>query len=76
MEARIDSLKVAPGVFETMLGFEKYLRKSGLDRNLLNLIYLRASQINGCAYCLDMHWKDLRAAEETEQRLYGLDAWQ
>ena len=58
-----------------MLGFEKYLRKSGLDRNLLNLIYLRASQINGCAYCLDMHWKDLRAADETEQRLYGLDAW-
>jgi len=75
MEARIDSLKVAPGVFETMLGFEKYLRKAGLDRKLLNLIYLRASQINGCAYCLDMHWKDLRAADETEQRLYGLDAW-
>jgi AhpD family alkylhydroperoxidase len=58
-----------------MMGFERYLRKSGLDRNLLNLIDLRASQINGCAYCLDMHWKDLRAAGETEQRLYGLDAW-
>ena len=76
MEARIDCLKVAPGVFEAMLGVEKYLHKSGLDRNLLNLIYLRASQINGCAYCLDMHWKDLRAAGETEQRLYGLGAWQ
>lgn len=75
MEARIDGMKVAPGVIEAMLGIEKYLRRSGLDRNLLNLINLRASQINGCAYCLDMHWKDLRAAGETEQRLYGLDAW-
>lgn len=75
MEARIDGMKVAPGVLEAMLGIEKYLHKSGLDRNLLNLVYLRASQINGCAYCIDMHWKDLRAAGETEQRLYGLDAW-
>jgi len=75
MEPRIDGMKVAPGVLEVMLEIEKYLRKSGLDRNLLNLMYLRASQINGCAYCLDMHWKDLRAAGETEQRLYGLDAW-
>ncbi|HYW74843.1 MAG TPA: carboxymuconolactone decarboxylase family protein [Pyrinomonadaceae bacterium] len=75
MESRIDGLKVAPGVLEAMMGIEKYLHKSGLDRNLLNLVYLRASQINGCAYCLDMHWKDLRAAGETEQRLYGLDAW-
>jgi AhpD family alkylhydroperoxidase len=68
-------MKEAPGVLEAMLGIEKYLRRSGLDHNLLNLINLRASQINGCAYCLDMHWKDLRAAGETEQRLYGLDAW-
>jgi len=68
-------MKVAPGVLEAMLGIEKYLIKSRLDRNLLNLIYLRASQINGCAYCLDMHWKDLRTAGETEQRLYSLDAW-
>ena len=75
MKARIDGLKVAPGILEAMLGIEKYLRKSGLDHTLLNFIYLRASQINGCAYCLDMHWKDLRAAGETEQRLYGLDAW-
>ena len=74
MEARIDGMKEAPGVLEAMLGIEKYLRRSGLDHNLLNLINLRASQINGCAYCLDMHWKDLRAAGETEQRLYGLDA--
>jgi AhpD family alkylhydroperoxidase len=76
MKARFDGLKVAPGAVEAMLGIEKYLRKSDLDRKLLDLINLRASQINGCAYCIDMHWKDLRAAGETEQRLYGLDAWQ
>src|SRR5262245_61725338 len=75
MEPRIDGMKVAPGAVEAMLGIEKYLHESGLDRNLVNLIYLRSSQINGCAYCIDMHWKDLRAAGETEQRLYGLDAW-
>ena len=76
MKARIDCLKVAPGVVEVMLGIEKYLHKSSLDSKLLNLINLRVSQINGCAYCLDMHWKDLRVAGETEQRLYGLDAWE
>jgi AhpD family alkylhydroperoxidase len=58
-----------------MLGLETYLHQSGLETKLLDLIRLRVSQINGCAYCLDMHWKDLRAAGETEQRLYGLDAW-
>jgi AhpD family alkylhydroperoxidase len=76
MEPRINYAKVAPDVFEAMLGLMNYLRKSGLDESLLNLLCLRASQINGCAYCLDMHWKDLRAAGETEQRLYGLDAWE
>jgi AhpD family alkylhydroperoxidase len=59
-----------------MLGFEKYLQQSGLGESLLDLIKLRASQIDGCAYCIDMHWKDLRALGETEQRLYGLDAWE
>lgn len=76
METRINYAKVAPGVFEAMLGLTNCLRKSGLDESLINLVCLRASQINGCAYCLDMHWKDLRAAGETEQRLYGLDAWE
>ena len=76
MESRINYLKVAPGVFEAMLGLSNYLRKSGLDESLVNLVCLRASQINGCAYCIDMHWKDLRAAGEREQRLYGLDAWE
>jgi AhpD family alkylhydroperoxidase len=76
MERRINYAKVAPGVFEAMLGLSSYLRKSGLDESLINLVCLRGSQINGCAYCTDMHWKDLRAAGETEQRLYGLDAWE
>src|SRR5258708_23361953 len=75
MQPRIDGTKVAPGGFKAMLGLEAYLHECGLEIPLLHLIKLRASQINGCAYCLDMHWKDLRAIEETEQRLYGLDAW-
>jgi AhpD family alkylhydroperoxidase len=76
MESRFEYSKVAPGVYEAMFGLGKYLQKSGLDESLINLICLRASQINGCAYCIDMHWKDLRAAGEEEQRLYGLDAWE
>jgi AhpD family alkylhydroperoxidase len=76
MEARVDYANIARGVFEAMYGLEKYLHHSGLEPNLLLLIKLRASQINGCAYCIDMHWKDLRAMGETEQRLYGLDAWE
>ena len=75
MQPRIDR-KVAPGVYQAMQGLEAYLHQSGLEVSLLRLIKLRASQINGCAYCIDMHWKDLRAIEETEQRLYSLDAWQ
>jgi AhpD family alkylhydroperoxidase len=58
-----------------MAGLEQYLHNCGLDLPLLHLIKLRASQVNGCAYCIDMHWKDLRAIGETEQRLYSLDAW-
>jgi AhpD family alkylhydroperoxidase len=76
MEPRINYPKVASGVFEAMFGLSNYLRKCGLEESLTNLVCLRASQINGCAYCLDMHWKDLRAAGEGEQRLYGLDAWE
>ena len=76
MEPRIDYLKVGRGVYEAMLGLEKYLGQCGLDETLLDLIKLRVCQINGCAYCLDMHWKDLRARGESEQRLYGLDAWE
>jgi len=58
-----------------MLGLEQYLHDCGLEESLLHLIKLRASQINGCAYCIDMHWKDLRSIGESEQRLYSLDAW-
>jgi AhpD family alkylhydroperoxidase len=58
-----------------MLGLEQYLHESGLEEPLIHLIKLRASQINGCAYCLDTHWKDLRAIGEDEQRLNSLDAW-
>jgi AhpD family alkylhydroperoxidase len=75
VEPRIDYRRVAPGANQAALGLEKYLAQSGIEETLLNLIRVRASQINGCAYCIDMHWKDLRAAGETEQRLYGLDAW-
>jgi AhpD family alkylhydroperoxidase len=77
VEPRINAATVAPGIIEAMLGLSSYIRKSGLlEESLVNLVFLRASQINGCAYCIDMHWKDLRAAGEDEQRLYGLDAWE
>ncbi len=75
MEERIDYRKVSPEAVHMLIGLEKYLHESGLEEPLLNLVKLRASQINGCAFCLDMHWKDLRAIGENEQRLYSLDAW-
>ena len=75
MAARIEYAKVAPGAYRAMLGLEKYLHGCGLEEALLHLIKMRASQINGCAFCLDMHSKDARAGGETEQRLYLLDAW-
>jgi AhpD family alkylhydroperoxidase len=75
MTQRMDYAKAAPGAYAAMLGLEKYLHGCGLDVRLLDLVKLRASQINGCAFCIDMHWKDSRAAGETEQRLYMLNAW-
>ncbi|HEX8281940.1 MAG TPA: carboxymuconolactone decarboxylase family protein [Pyrinomonadaceae bacterium] len=75
MEPRIEYDKVAPGALKAMYGLEAYVRRSGLEPSLLELVKLRASQINGCAFCLDMHTKDARAAGETEQRLYLLGAW-
>jgi AhpD family alkylhydroperoxidase len=74
MKARF-GMEAAPGAYRAMYGLEQYLQGCGLEESLLHLIKLRASQINGCAYCIDMHWKDLRAAGEEEQRLYSLDAW-
>jgi AhpD family alkylhydroperoxidase len=76
MPSRIEYLKVAPGGYRAMLGLEEYLHQCGLEGSLLDLVKLRASQVNGCAYCIDMHWKDMRARGENEQRLYGLDAWE
>ena len=75
MESRIDFQKVSPAAINAMLGVEGFVRKSGLEHSLLALVKMRASQINGCAYCLDMHSKDARAEGETEQRLYALSAW-
>jgi AhpD family alkylhydroperoxidase len=76
MEARIDLTKSVPkDALQALYGLEQFIRKSGLEAKLLELVRMRASQINGCAYCLDMHSKDARAEGETEQRLYGLSAW-
>jgi AhpD family alkylhydroperoxidase len=75
MSERIDYSKVSPAALRAMFGLEKYVHGCGLEAPLLELVKMRASQINGCAYCLDMHSKDARAAGETEQRLYLLSAW-
>jgi AhpD family alkylhydroperoxidase len=75
MKARIDLKHVNPGIMRAMLGLERQVHQGGFDHKLLDLVRMRASQINGCAYCLDMHSKDTRANGETEQRLYGLEAW-
>ena len=75
MQSRFNYANAAPGVYDAMEGLEKYVEQCGLEKSLMLLVQLRASQINGCAYCLDMHWKDLRAIGESEQRLYSLDAW-
>ncbi len=68
-------MRANPAIMQSMLGLERQVRQAGLDPGLLHLIRMRASQINGCAYCVDMHSKDARAHGETEQRLYGLDVW-
>ena len=75
MEARFNYAKVAPGAYKAMFGLEQYLHECGLEESLIHLMKLRASKLNGCAYCLDMHWKDLRAIGEKKQRLYSLDPW-
>jgi AhpD family alkylhydroperoxidase len=67
--------RVSPDALKAMFAFEAYVKKANLDKALVRLIKVRASQINGCAYCLDMHTKDARLEGETEQRLYALSAW-
>jgi len=75
MRTRLDVMNASPTAVEAMLGLTSHLADSGLEQSLLHLIEMRASQINGCANCLDMHSKNARADGETEQRLYLLDAW-
>ncbi len=75
MQPRIDYRAAAPAALDAVTALEKYVRSCGLERPLLELVRLRASQINGCAYCIDMHTKDARAEGEVEQRLYALSAW-
>ena len=75
MNARLNYSEVSPDAIKAMYGLEKYVHDSGLERSLYELVKTRASQINGCAYCIDMHTKDARKAGESEQRLYALNAW-
>jgi AhpD family alkylhydroperoxidase len=76
MKARVDFAKVLlPKAMQALNPISKYVDSSGLDHRLLELVKMRTSQLNGCAYCIDMHGKDARAAGETEQRLYMLGAW-
>ena len=75
MEPRIEYHQASSGAYRAMLGMEEFVRACGLEHPLLELVKTRASQINRCAYCIDMHTKDARAGGETEQRLYALGAW-
>ncbi len=75
MTQRLDYRQASPGAFQAMLGLEQYSRQCGLEHSLLELVKTRVSQLNGCAFCLDMHTKDARAAGESEQRLYLLSVW-
>ena len=75
MEQRINYVKVAPEGIQVLSGLEVYVRSSGLDPGLIDLVKTRASQLNRSAYCIDKHTKDARASGETEQRLYALSAW-
>src|SRR4051794_26917782 len=77
MQARLTNQQIPPAAYHAILGLENFVRKeSKLEPALVQLVKMRASQINGCAYCIDMHSKDARAQGETEQRLYGLTAWE
>lgn len=75
MSSRASYQKAAPEVFQGMLALSAVVQKSGLPAGLVDLVHYRVSQMNGCAYCLDMHSKDLRARGETEQRIYMISAW-
>lgn len=72
---RLDYANASPAAYQAMLGLERYVRASGLEHSLLELVKLRASQINGCAFCVDMHARDARGGGEAERRLYALPVW-
>jgi AhpD family alkylhydroperoxidase len=76
MQSRLDIHKASPQAYRAMAALETYVRNSGLEPGLLKLVKIRASQINGCAFCIDMHTREAREDGETEQRIYALDAWQ
>ena len=75
METRLNYLQIAPETMKLAVALETHLAKSGLEQSLYHLVKTRASQINGCAFCIHMHTRDARAHGETEERLYLLDAW-
>jgi AhpD family alkylhydroperoxidase len=75
LEPRLKYYRASPGAYQALKALQDYVQSSGLEPSLLELVKLRASQLNGCAFCFDMHWKDARAAGESEERLYMLNAW-
>lgn len=75
MKARLNPHKVAPGALKPLVDLDTHVRNSGLEPSLIELVKVRASQVNGCAFCIDMHTRDARAAGESEARLYLLSAW-
>lgn len=75
MTKRLDANRLAPAAMRAIYGVEQYVRGSGLEPTLVHLVKLRASYLNGCAYCVDMHTKDARLQGETEQRLYAVPVW-
>jgi AhpD family alkylhydroperoxidase len=75
MDTRFDWFKVSPAAAHALLKLQAYINDAGLDHTMLELVKLRTSQLNGCAFCIDMHTKDARVSGETEQRLYLLSAW-
>ncbi|RIX50989.1 carboxymuconolactone decarboxylase family protein [Paenibacillus nanensis] len=75
MKTRMSLFNELPGGYEAMSGLEKFVRSSSLEHSLIELVKIRASQINGCAFCINMHTVDARKAGETEQRIYALNAW-
>jgi AhpD family alkylhydroperoxidase len=76
MQQRLDALKISPAAYKAMAGLQAYVDQSGLERPLLELVKIRASQINGCAYCINMHTTDARKLGESDERMHLLNAWQ